>query len=350
MNVHMCQTQLARAEAYEIAATHQQYIVPTNGKPLRGLIQDHVIMGVNLTKRDTFLERGMVMQLLELAQIELKPGEKIKPLPVPAVLKPRQLWTGKQVITHLLAHLHPDAISLTCEHGTKTAASAWTGTYGGKVDPDDGKVIVRHGELLCGVLDKSAFGASEFGLVHCVYELLGGEATGRFLTQLGRLFTGCNHIFGMTCGIEDLLLTPDADAGRRELVAKGASLGLAGVRAFLGMSAPDENAAPAKLRESVAARLKGHVGGPGGDLGGAMLDGSVKEKLMPLSSEIAARCLPSGQRVPFPRNNFAMMTFTGAKGGNVNFSQISALLGQQELEGGASPSPLGVHRSVLRTV
>ena len=91
----------------------------------------------------------MVMQLLMLAQIDLAPGESIKPLPIPAILKPRPLWTGKQVITHLLAHLHPDACTLTCEHGTKTAASAWTGMYGGKADPDDGKVIVRHGELLC---------------------------------------------------------------------------------------------------------------------------------------------------------------------------------------------------------
>ena len=49
----MVQTELARAEAYGIAATDEQYIVPTNGRPLRGLIQDHVVMGVLLTKRDT---------------------------------------------------------------------------------------------------------------------------------------------------------------------------------------------------------------------------------------------------------------------------------------------------------
>ena len=37
----MVQSELARAEGYHIAATDHQYIVPTNGKPLRGLIQDH---------------------------------------------------------------------------------------------------------------------------------------------------------------------------------------------------------------------------------------------------------------------------------------------------------------------
>lgn len=39
MNVHFPQSELARAEAYEIANTNNQYLVPTSGKPLRGLIQ-----------------------------------------------------------------------------------------------------------------------------------------------------------------------------------------------------------------------------------------------------------------------------------------------------------------------
>ena len=33
------------------------------------------------------------------------------------------------------------------------------------------QVIIREGELLCGVLDKAQFGPSEFGLVHCCYEV-----------------------------------------------------------------------------------------------------------------------------------------------------------------------------------
>jgi hypothetical protein len=40
-------------------------------------------------------------------------------------------------------------------------------------------------------------------------------------------------------------------------------------------------------------------------------------------------CLPWGQVKPFPKNCLSMMTVTGAKGSQVNFSQISCLLGQQ---------------------
>jgi DNA-directed RNA polymerase I subunit RPA1 len=31
----------------------------------------------------------------------------------------------------------------------------------------------------------------------------------------------------------------------------------------------------------------------------------------------------------FPANNFSMMTITGAKGSNVNHSQVGVMLGQQ---------------------
>ena len=49
----------------------------------------------------------------------------------------------------------------------------------------------------------------------------------------------------------------------------------------------------------------------------------------PLASEIVKVCLPDGQAKPFPLNCLGLMTTSGAKGSNVNFSQISALLGQQ---------------------
>jgi DNA-directed RNA polymerase I subunit RPA1 len=49
MNCHFPQNQLTRAEAQYIANANEQYIVPTDGTPLRGLIQDHVVGGVKMT-------------------------------------------------------------------------------------------------------------------------------------------------------------------------------------------------------------------------------------------------------------------------------------------------------------
>ena len=55
---------MSRAEAETIACTNEQYIVPTNGKPLRGLIQDHVGSAVKLTGKDCFLTEPEFQQLL----------------------------------------------------------------------------------------------------------------------------------------------------------------------------------------------------------------------------------------------------------------------------------------------
>jgi DNA-directed RNA polymerase I subunit RPA1 len=38
-------------------------------------------------------------------------------------------------------------------------------------DMTESEVVIRQGELLCGVLDKKHYGATPYGLVHCVYEV-----------------------------------------------------------------------------------------------------------------------------------------------------------------------------------
>ena len=49
MNIHFPQNHIAIAEAKNIVATHKQYIVPTDGSPIRGLIQDFIVSSVRLT-------------------------------------------------------------------------------------------------------------------------------------------------------------------------------------------------------------------------------------------------------------------------------------------------------------
>lgn len=88
-------------------ATHKQYVLPTHGKPVRGLIQDSVVSGVFLTSKDTFLTRDEYMQLVYAGLRELIEENKlqrVQTLP-PTILKPRPLWTGKQVITTVLKNI-----------------------------------------------------------------------------------------------------------------------------------------------------------------------------------------------------------------------------------------------------
>ena len=62
-------------------------------------------------------------------------------------------------------------------------------------------MIIREGELLCGVLDKAHYGSSAYSLVHCCYEIYGGETSGKVLTCLARLFTAYLQLYrGFTLG------------------------------------------------------------------------------------------------------------------------------------------------------
>jgi DNA-directed RNA polymerase I subunit RPA1 len=56
-----------------------------------------------------------------------------------------------------------------------------------------------------------------------------------------------------------------------------------------------------------------------------------------VTSATVGQCLPHGTKKPFPLNCLSLMTQSGAKGSMVNFSQIAACLGQQELEGRRVP-------------
>ena len=157
MNCHFPQSDLGRAEAEYIAKTDLQFIAPTDGSPLRGLIQDHVVAGVKLTKRDTFLDKWEYQQLMfaalvSLPQLELiRSDAKIELLP-PAILKPKPMWTGKQVISTLLNHLRkgndrdaPDRgpmPGISTERKAKTAGAA----FGNNLE--EHLVIIRDGDFL----------------------------------------------------------------------------------------------------------------------------------------------------------------------------------------------------------
>ena len=84
-----------------IANTDNQYLVPTSGNPVRGLIQDHVVAGVWMTCQNTFFDREEYFQLLYGAlrpENEPRADTRLCTLP-PAIWKPKPLWTGKQIVS-----------------------------------------------------------------------------------------------------------------------------------------------------------------------------------------------------------------------------------------------------------
>ena len=329
MNMHFPQSQMARAECYHIANTDNQYLVPTSGNPLRGLIQDHVVGGVWMTSKNTLYTRDEYQQLIFGA---LRPetygfGGRIRTLP-PAIFRPVPRWTGKQVISTILLNVTPPhAQGLNLDAKARVGAKYW-----GEQHKDEEVVVVRDGELLTGVLDKSQIGASAYGLVHAVYEIYGAETAGRLLSIFSRLFTMWLQHNAFSCRMDDLLLSADGDAKRRELLMAGAQHGLEAALGNVGLGDEDKHAP--ETQYNLRVRLEEVLRD---DNKLAALDAAMMSASNKLTSSVISSCIPSGLWRVFPENNMQMMAVSGAKGSAVNVSSISCLLGPQALEGRRVP-------------
>jgi DNA-directed RNA polymerase I subunit RPA1 len=67
----------------------------------------------------------------------------------------------------------------------------------------DTHVIIRHGHLLSGLIDKAHCGATLASVVHCYYELYGKRCAADLLTAFSKLFTlFLQYYRGFTLGIE----------------------------------------------------------------------------------------------------------------------------------------------------
>ena len=333
MNLHLVQNEAARAEAQTIALNDNQYIVPKDGSPLRGLIQDHILSGVLLTQKDTFMGRDQFQQLLYYSCWDLHPKSPMIVMPPPAILKPQPLWTGKQVISAML-----DNLLYKLEPLNLTAKCAVPEEMWGK-GSNEGILIIRGNQLLTGSLGKNQFGAKPHGLVHSVYELYGPSFSANLLTVLGRLLTHWLQFVGFTCGMDDTQLKAPTEAERAAIRLRNDRSGLRSAGIFLGLF-PAETAED--LDTPISDEEKAFIFEKLKQMSESAEEWDKWDKFMigaasRTTSKIIDTCLPKGQIKPFPKNNLGLMTVSGAKGSRVNFSQISCLLGQQELEGKRVP-------------
>ncbi|KAJ1756237.1 hypothetical protein LPJ58_003843, partial [Coemansia sp. RSA 1591] len=234
MNMHVPQSEAARSELRNIMDADNTYLNPTDGGPLRGLIQDSVDGGVILAKRDSMFTRSEYQELIYWAlrpetQPQLPDG-KVQLLP-PAIFKPKPMWTGKQVISTLLLNLTWGYAPLNLVSKNKVAKKYW-----GPSAHEEERVLILDGELLVGILDKSQFGASSYGLVHSVYELYSATHAGRLLSGLSRLFLRYLQEIGFSCRMEDLLFDKEGDAIRKEIIKDQKPNGINSALEFVGLS------------------------------------------------------------------------------------------------------------------
>lgn len=328
MNMHFPQNELARAEAMQIADTDHQYLSGTAGKPLRGLIQDHLSVSVALCNRDTLLDQGAYQQLVYNA---LRPehghitSDRLELVP-PAILKPVRRWTGKQVITTILKNMKPVGFGdLWLTGKSQVPANRWADKS------EEGQVLFQDGEFIHGILDKAHLGPSGGGFIHAIHETWGPGTAAKLLSCMGRLLTRYLSMRAFSCGMDDLRLTPQGEKNRKKELRAASRVGLETAAKYVSLDQQKGlKATDPLLLERLEAVMRDDTQQEG-------LDTLTNAASAAVSGAVTAACLPYGLEKQFPKNQMQSMTISGAKGSGVNANLISCNLGQQVLEGRRVP-------------
>jgi DNA-directed RNA polymerase I subunit RPA1 len=230
-------------------------------------------------------------------------------------------------------------IGLNHSGKSRTPGDLWGGSLDGNKEEE--MILIRDSELLMGVIDKNSVGTNAGGLAHVVYELCGSAAAGLLLTGVSRMYTLFLQWRGFSCCMRDLLIKKDSEEVRADLLRTAREGGWNRIRTWVSdrIHLIAKSMDDVRTLNDLQAALKAIVRSQGVH---AQEDLELLEKMMlGNSSEFWGKTidsvLPGGLSVPFPMNGFSAMVMTGAKGSKINQSQISCLLGQQELEGHRVP-------------
>uniref|UniRef100_A0A6C0F607 DNA-directed RNA polymerase II subunit RPB1 n=1 Tax=viral metagenome TaxID=1070528 RepID=A0A6C0F607_9ZZZZ len=166
MNLHAPQSYTTRTEIKEIMMVSNNIVSPQSNKPVIGIIQDALLASFKMTHKNVLIREDVVFDMI------MKMNKNIKKKPIPAILKPHRMYTGKQVFEMLV----PDNFYFE----RKGAIGKDEKSY----YDDDGKVIIKNGIFLCGTLCKKSLGTSEGGIIHLLWLEYSKEIAKDFISNL----------------------------------------------------------------------------------------------------------------------------------------------------------------------
>lgn len=188
MNLHVPQSEETRAELMHICAVPRQIISPQANKPVMGIVQDTLCGVRKFTLRDCFMDRDFIQNIL----LWVPDWDGI--LPPPAIMKPKQLWTGKQILSLVI----PKGINL---YRAPEKPSAKEGIPYNPLD--DSGMSIEDGEIMYGIVDKKTVGASQGGIIHIIFREKGHEVTRDFFSGVQKVVNFWLLHNGFSIGIGD---------------------------------------------------------------------------------------------------------------------------------------------------
>ena len=304
MNIHCPQTEEARAEAINLMSVHNNLCTPKNGEILVAATQDFLTASYILTARDHFLDRAQVGALIAYMGDALMAVD----LPTPAIIKPVELWTGKQLFSVLIRPRAVDRVFVNLEVAEKNYSKKDTR----HMCPRDGYVCIQNSEIMCGQLGKATLGSgNKNGLFYVLNSEYNSEQTASCMNRVAKLSARWLGTRGFSVGIDDV--TP----GHRLQDEKGKVVDR-------GYDACDER---------IEAFKQGTLALQPGCNAEQTLEAEVLGILSTVRETAGNVCLDE-----LPRHNAPLiMALCGSKGSTINISQMVACVGQQAVGGMRPP-------------
>nr|PVC54158.1 DNA-directed RNA polymerase [Theileria orientalis] len=302
MNLHLVQSHETRAEVKHLMLVPKQIVSPQGNRPVMGIVQDSLLAVSKFTKRDTFLTRDELMSLL--IWIPYWDGK----LPQPAIFFPKNLWTGKQVISVLLTFNQAQGITninLIRDGSIKLEKDNLNCSV------NDSRVIIRKNEHLSGIICKKTVGCSSGSLIHILWHEAGPEKCRDFLTTLQKVVNNWFLQVGFTVSCSDICCSTTT---------------LNKVSKILDKSKKE-------VQKLVLQAQKGKLKCQPGKSLFESFEARVNKELND-AREQSGSVVASSLNIS---NNILSMVNSGSKGSTINISQIIACVGQQNVEGKRIP-------------
>eukprot|EP00532_Pseudo-nitzschia_australis_P011994 CAMPEP_0168218712 /NCGR_PEP_ID=MMETSP0140_2-20121125/8073_1 /TAXON_ID=44445 /ORGANISM="Pseudo-nitzschia australis, Strain 10249 10 AB" /LENGTH=985 /DNA_ID=CAMNT_0008146845 /DNA_START=176 /DNA_END=3130 /DNA_ORIENTATION=+ len=299
MNMHLPQTEEARAEANLLLGVTNNLTTPRNGEPLVAASQDFLSASYMLTQNDRFYTYE---QFCQLATFFGDAEEQID-IPPPTIVKPLKLWTGKQVFTTMLQPNEETKIKVSFATKEKNYIS------NKHFCKNDGWVDFRNGELISGNIAKKTIGdGSKTGLVFTVLRDYGSLESAKLLDRWAKFcgrYMGIHR--GFSIGINDVTPSDDLTKMKHKILLEGYM----------------KSEANLDLYETGKLELR-----PGCDLLQSLEEilNGILGRLRESAGQEAMKQLPWSNA---PR----IMAACGSKGSPLNISQMISCVGQQAVGG-----------------
>jgi DNA-directed RNA polymerase II subunit RPB1 len=291
MNLHVPQNEETRAEVKEICMVPLNIVSPQSNRPLMGIVQDSLVAVYKICRKDIYLNREQVMNIL----LWVPDWDGV--IPMPAILFPSPRWTGKQIISLAV----PEGLNLS--------------SYGNPNPKDDDGLLIQNGEIMFGLLNKKNVGVGPGGVIHNVYNEMGWEEALKFFNGTQRIVNNWLLHHGFSIGIGDTVPDPKTiEAIQNAIESKKKD-----VEDITRLATNNElESLPGmNIRETFESKVS---------------------KALNDAREVAGTETSKNLK---DLNNAAQMSRSGSKGSNINISQMTALVGQQSVEGKRVPFGFG---------